>query len=181
MQFKTNLATRTYIDKKKLGSALLGSMVVLILLLLVQIKISAFNAGEISRLNAIKVSAESRSKKNRIDISDKDYKKLTGDIKFANGILERKSFDWVGLLNKLEGVVPEGLTLSSVQPNSGDKSLRLSGVSINFITLRRFMENLENSSYFTDVFLYNQNEAKAAGSPKALTFNISCRFVIKEI
>jgi len=176
MQIRTNLATRTYIDKKKLSGALLGSMAVLIMLLLVQIKICAFNSGEISRLNAMKISMESRYKRKHVDISDKDYKKLTGDIKFVNGILERKAFDWVGLLSKLESVVPDGLTLSSVQPNSGDRTLRLTGVSVNFITLRHFLENLEGSSFFTDVFLYNQNDTKVAGDPKALSFTISCKF-----
>jgi type IV pilus assembly protein PilN len=178
MQFRTNLATRTYIDKKKLNSVLLAGIAVLLLLLVVQIKISAFNAGEISRLNAMKISMESRLRKKRIEFSENDYKKLTGDIKFANGILEKKAFDWVELLNKLEGVVPDGLTLTSVEPNTAEKSLKLSGVSLSFKTIQHLLDNLEGSHFFHDIYLVKQDESKTIDNKKTLSFAISCKFAL---
>lgn len=178
MQIRTNLATRTYIDKKKLNNILLAVIAVLLLFLLVQIKICAFNAGEISRLNAMKISMESKFKKKRIDFSEKDYKKLTEDIKFANGIIERKAYDWVGLLNRLEAVVPDGLTLTSVVPDSKDKTLKLSGVSMNFKTVQHFLENLEESNFFHDIYLEKQDESKTLENKKTLSFSISCKFTL---
>ncbi len=180
MQFRSNLATRTYIDKKKLNSAIVAVVLILTFLLLVQIKICAYTAGEISRLDAKKTSMESKSTKKRVNVSETDFKKLTGDIKFANGILERKAFDWVRLLNELEGVMPDGLTLTSVAPDTKEKSLTLSGVSLNFKTLQRLLYNLEESHFFYDIFLIKQEESKSADSQKLLSFTISCKFKLKE-
>jgi type IV pilus assembly protein PilN len=178
MQIRTNLATRTYIDKKKLNNILLAGIAVLLLFLIVQIKICAFNAGETTRLNAMKISMESRFKKKRIDFSENDYKKLTEDIKFVNGIIERKAYDWVGLLNRLEGVVPDGLTLTSVEPNSKEKTLKISGVSMNFKAVQRLLDNLEESNFFHDIYLEKQDESKSVENKKFLSFVISCKFAL---
>lgn len=178
MQIRTNLATKTYIDKRKLNNILLAAIAVLLLFSIVQIKIGVFNAGEISRLDAMESSMESKHKKKRIDFTENNYKKLTEDIKFANGIIERKSYDWVGLLNRLEAVVPDGLTLTSVEPNSKEKTLKLSGVSINFKTVQSLLDNLEESNFFHDIYLEKQDESKTIEGKKTLSFSISCKFAL---
>ncbi len=176
MQFKINLATRTYINKKKLDTALTAAMIILLFLLLVQAKISVYNAGEMSRLNSMQTSEEAQSKKKRLDFSESDYKKLLADIKFANGIIERKAFDWLGPLNRLESVVPEGVTLTSLEPNSKERNLKISGIALNFGNIRHFMENLEGSNSFSDVYLEKHDESKSLDSRKTISFAITCKF-----
>lgn len=176
MQFKTNLATRTYINRKKLNIALAAALVVLVFLMLVQAGILAYNAGEISKLDATQAAAEPRQHKRAQTFTDKDYEKLLAEIKFANGIIERKTFDWIGLLNRLEGVVPAGLTLTSVEPKSADRTLNLSGISLNLKNIRKLMENLEESDFFSEVYLHKHAESSSADEQRGITFNISCKF-----
>jgi type IV pilus assembly protein PilN len=176
MQFKTNLSTRTYVNRKHLNIAMASASALLLLLFLVQMKLVIHNAGEIRHLNSVKASLDARSKKQGVVFSAGDYTKVVANIKFANSIINRKAFDWIGLLNKLESVVPQGVALSSVAPDTKQRTLKLSGVSLNFGKIRQFMENLEDSNYFSDVYLEKQDETKAKDERKVISFSITCKF-----
>lgn len=177
MQFKINLATRTYIDKKKLDGALAATLILLAFLLLVQIKICAFNADEISRLDSTLTSAETRKGKGSETVfSEHDYTALLTEIAFANSIIERKAFGWISLLNRLESVVPDGVTLSSVEPDNKERSLSLSGGSASFKKIQLFMENLEDSHYFHEIYLLKQDQSKEADMQRSISFTITCKF-----
>ncbi len=176
MRFKINLATRTYINKKKANSAIVAAIAILLLLLLVQVKIYSGNAGEISRISSLKTAEEARFKKRIPEFTEKDYQKLTEDIKFCNGLIQKKTYDWVGLLNRLESVVPDGLTLTSLEPDSEDHTLKLAGNSLNFGAMRHFMENLEASDFFSDVYLYKQDQNEQADNRKLISFTIACKY-----
>ncbi len=176
MRFKINLATRTYIDKKKANRAIVVAIAIMVLLLLVQIKIYSSNLGEISRFNSLKTAEEARNKKKLPEFSEKDYLKLTENIKFCNGLIEKKTYDWVGLLNRLESVVPDGLTLTSLEPDSKEHKLKLEGNSLNFGALRHFMENLEASEFFSDIYLYKQDESEKEDKRKLISFTIECKY-----
>jgi type IV pilus assembly protein PilN len=176
MQFKINLATKTYINKKKVNTALAATIGVLLLLFLVQIKIYFRDAGEISRISSLKTAQEARFRKNVPEFTEKDYVKLTDDIKFCNGIIEKKTYDWVVLLDRLESVVPDGLALSSLEPDSKEHTLKLTGNSLNFGVMRHFMENLEASDFFSDVYLYKQDVTEKEDKQKLISFTISCKY-----
>jgi type IV pilus assembly protein PilN len=176
MRFKLNLATRTYINKKKANNAIAAIISILLLLLLVQIKVYSRNAGEISHISSLKAADAVRSRKKLPEFNEKDYEKLTSDIKFCNSLIERKTYDWVGLLNRLESVVPEGSTLTSLEPDSEEHTLKLNGSSVNFGVLQHFMENLEASEFFSDVYLYKQDEIEKEGGQKLITFTLSCKY-----
>jgi type IV pilus assembly protein PilN len=171
MQFKINLATRTYIDAGRLNAAIVAALVILGAALFFQVRAAATNAGEIKRLTGETVSTTGKGKD---AVPAKDYQALLARIHFANDVISRKTFDWLALFARLEGVVPDGVALSSIAPDLKGKSLTLAGVARNFQNLRRLMENLEGSNYFTEVYLQRQSEISIAGK-KATGFTISCR------
>jgi type IV pilus assembly protein PilN len=176
MQFKTNLATRTYINRKHLNIAMAAALTFLLFLFLLQVSLVFHNSGEMRHLSSVQASLEARSKKQGVVFSGSDYTKLLSDIKFANSIINRKTFDWTGLLNRLESVVPQGITLSSVAPDTKERTLKISGLSLNFGRIRQFIENLEDSNFFSDVYLEKQDESKAPDDRKVISFSITCKF-----
>ena len=176
MQFKINLATRTYVNRKNLNIAMAAALVILLFLLLIQARLVIHNVGEINHLSSEQTALETRSKKRGVVFSESDYAKLQTDIKFANSIINRKTFDWIGLLNRLESVVPQGITLSSVAPDTKERTLKLSGMSLNFGRIRQFMENLEESNFFSEVYLEKQDESKTPDDRKVISFSIACKF-----
>ncbi len=172
MQLKLNLATRTYIDAGRLNAAIVAAVAILGVVLFFQVREVSINAGEMQRLTRETASTPGKAKG---EIPAKDYQALLARIHFANDIIARKTFNWLALFDKLEGVAPDGVAFSSINPDLKGKTLKLAGVARNFRNLRQLMENLEGSNYFTDVYLESQSEMSLAGNKKATGFTISCK------
>lgn len=172
MQLKTNLATRTYIDTGLLNVAVGAAIIIFGAALFFQVKKTASNTGEIKRLSrdmAVLTGTE------KGDVPAKEYQALLARIHFANDVIARKTFNWLALFDRLEGVVPDGVALTAIAPDLKEKSLKLAGVARNFKNLRQLMENLEESNYFTDVYLQSQTESQIGTNQKATGFAISCK------
>ena len=176
MQFTINLATKTYINQKKLTYALSAGIIFLIFCLIVSLSIFAFNATEIKRLSKLQSASEVKGRTPGRAISQKEYETLLASIKLANGLIEKKAFNWIGFLDGLESIVPEGVSLTAVEPDVKERTLKLSGAVANFKNLRHLMENLEESKNFSEVFLLNQKEFKTAENQTGISFTISGKF-----
>jgi type IV pilus assembly protein PilN len=175
MEFSTNLATRTYIDRRKLTVTLAVCLGILILLLIAGIQLLLYNAREIDRLNRLHQGTRTAA---RQEVPEARYQRLLADIKQANGIIEKKTFDWISLLDNLEQVVPSGVALNSVDPRLKERTLNLSGIAVSFKNIQELMRNLEASPSFSNVYLLSQSERITAGKQKGIAFNISCRWVL---
>jgi type IV pilus assembly protein PilN len=176
MRLTINLATRIYINMKRLNFFIAGVLVLLTLLLLFNaIKITA-GFKEKGRLShGIKVLEEKTREIKSAAVPEKEYQALLSSIRFANGIIERKTFDWLMLFDRLESVVPDGIAISSIEPSPKDNALKLAGMAKSFGNLRKFVENLEESQFFTEVYLVSQSDAQGPEGRNATAFNITCK------
>ncbi len=172
MLLKINLATRTYIDTGLLNIVVAAMIVIFGMSLFFQIRETATRAGEVQRFTR-ETAAFAGSEKG--EVSAKEYQELLARIHFANDVIARKTFNWLALLDRLEGVVPDGIALSAIEPDLKEQSLKLAGAARNFQNLRQLMENLEASNYFTNVYLETQSEMPAVGNKKVTSFAISCK------
>ena len=50
--------------------------------------------------------------------------------------------------------------VTSLEPSLKEGKLKVSGVARNFQTMRKFLENLEDSKFFTDIYLLSQSEVE---------------------
>ncbi|GFO70267.1 fimbrial protein [Geomonas limicola] len=173
MKLTTNLATRRYINQRQLDGWLLGALVLMLVLAGYQVAGLAQNQAEISRLHALtaKTGGPSGPK-----VSEAQLKAQARQVEFANQLIEMKTVNWLGLLDRLEEVVPAGISLSEIVPER-NRGLRLRGVVRNFDTLRGLMEGLERSRSFSEVYLLNQKESKVGSTQEGITFEISCKVV----
>jgi type IV pilus assembly protein PilN len=108
-------------------------------------------------------------------VSEKEYHALLDRIGFDNTVIEKKMYNWVDLLDKLEQVVPDGIAISSIAPDPKSHELKLAGVARGFNDLRIFMEHLEDSRSLTDVYLLNQGESKLGDAAQGINFNLTCK------
>lgn len=176
MRLAINLATRIYINKRRVNLFIACALALLILIMMLNARNIAAGLGEMGRLEKgiAKLEGKSRSAKDSA-VPEKEYKTLIGRIKFANGVIERKSFDWLMLLDRLENVVPERVGIASIVPSAKDMELKLSGVALKFDDLRKFIENLEASEFFTDVYLISQTDIKGKEGEQGINFDITCK------
>ncbi|WP_298438135.1 PilN domain-containing protein [Geobacter sp.] len=175
MELKINLATRYFVDTKKFSAATGSCFVVLILVLCYLVATIAGNLGREKRLTADIAALQARFSASSRGVSEKEYGLLLKQIAAANGIIRKKSFDWLVLLDRLEAAVPNGVVLSSLDPSLKDGSLKISGTAREFRGLREFVENLESASYFSDVFLQSQSEMTFGATQKGISFTLTCK------
>ena len=181
MRFTLNLATRTYINSRQVN-LILGVVGGVLLVMLAGFSYRVImNRAEQQKLEQDLAVVEARIKASGKGISEKEYQALLGKIKIANGIIQRKSFNWLGFLEWLEVVVPDGVMVTSLEPSLKERKLTISGVARNFQTMRKFLENLEDSKFFTDIYLLAQSEAKVDETQKGVSFSVSCKADVKKL
>ena len=175
MRFTLNLATRTYINSRQVNLFLACAGILLTLSAAGFAFTVLGNSDREEKLRRQLAAVDARVKAGGKGISDKEYQSLLGKIKFANGIIRRKSFNWLGFLTWMETVVPDGVMVTSLEPSLKDGKLTVSGVARNFGLMRKFLENMEDSRFFTDIYLLSQAEAKADETQKGVSFSVSCK------
>jgi type IV pilus assembly protein PilN len=175
MHLNINLATRTYVNSNRLNTVFAALFVVLLLLLLLEIRTVASTTGEIVRINGEIAEMERKNAGGARKVTEQEYQKLLTQIRYANAMILRKSFNWIALLDNLESVVPDGVAITQIEPDPKTKGLKVTGATLSFSRLRTMLENMENSSSFSDIYLLSQAQAKVGESQKGLTFSVNCQ------
>src|ERR1700681_4118992 len=98
MRFTINLATRTYLDNLLLNRIAYCSIAVLIVIAGWNVSRVSSNMGEQSRLNAEIAAIQSRIGTKPRGIAEADFSRQKTRIRFYNEIIERKSTNWLNLL-----------------------------------------------------------------------------------
>lgn len=130
------------------------------------------------------VQAENRQLEEEIA----NLKKIIGEIEIYNqqkAVLEKKleiiaklkanKTGPVHMLDELATRIPEKLWLETVEESGAKVSLR--GVSINNEVIATFMNKLEESDYFGDVFLVSI-QAREEGDIKLKEFTVTARLTV---
>ena len=93
-------------------------------------------------------------------------------------MIEKKSANWLNLLDRLEEVVPAGVALTQIEPDPKERLVKLTGAARSFANLRTLIENMEQSKNFSEVYLLSQSDAKKVGATQqGLQFAISCKVI----
>lgn len=172
MNFSINLATRVYVDFRKVNSCFLAAGLFLLLWLSFSIYRAVDNAAQLEKLVQYSERLSRGASKNKV--TDSQYSAFLAHVKSVNSILYKRSYDWLALLSNLERLVPEGVSLRALEPSDKGATLKLSASARNFSGVRRFIENLESSKVFTEVYLTDQSAVKE-GTQKGLNFTVVCK------
>lgn len=174
MKLSTNLATRRYVNTRQLNAFIVTAFLILGGLLLFKVREAALNQAELTKVRKLTAAAVS-SRPGAAPVDPRRQKALEGSIAFANSLIARKSVDWIGILDRLEQVVPDGVALTQVEPSQKDQLLKVGGVARSFDSLRALLENMEQSPNFSDVLLLQTAEVKAGQTQKGTSFSITCK------
>ena len=180
MKVTLNLASRRYVNRRALSR--LGMIVVLLLLVVLTFQVRGF----LSRQEQLQTY-----EKNLVEM-EQDYKQLLGnaaqslspeqikrkkeEFQQAQSLLQRDAFRWTLLFDRLETLLPAGVSITSFTPDYKAKSLDLSGNARTLSDLQRLLDSLHKDS-FAQVFLLNQAQVKVSdgkgGEVSALGFNVT--------
>jgi type IV pilus assembly protein PilN len=173
MNLNINLATRVYVNFKQVNYILMLLFLLCCSWLAFNLNMFVANLDEINRYAGF-MARKSRGAEGKV-IPDAEYNKFLAKVKYANNILYKRSYDWLSLLENLEQLVPSGVSLKSLDPSTKGESLKLTGTAAGFSSIRKFMENLEASKAFTEIYLIDQSIARIDNKRKAVNFTVTCK------
>lgn len=179
MQFAINLATRTYLNHRLIKQACIAVVVLLAFMLLWNMSRAVSNMGEMQRLKSDIATYEGRLNSRPKDVPETEYTRLLAAISYYNGVIERKTFNWLGLLEQLENATPEGIALISLAPDMKSGEMKIEGRARSFANVRAYLERLDESGVFTKVLLLSQHDLVVSDSGRGVQFTISCRTALK--
>lgn len=173
MNLNINLATRVYINFKLVNLVLALALLLGAAWLAFSLYSFTANREQMNRYATLtsKMAVTGGGK----SVSDAEYGKFLAQVKTYNGILYRRSYNWSALLENMEQLVPAGVSLKSLEPSKIGETVRLTGTATGFAAVRRFIENLEGSKVFTEVYLTDQIIDKVDPKHKAFNFTITCK------
>jgi type IV pilus assembly protein PilN len=176
MRFTINLATKRYINHRAINASLLAAVCLLAILAGINGYVLYDNMVETGKIRTQLDSLSGRYGRGAEakGFTEQEYKALLENIALANGIIVRKSREWLLIPERLEEVVPDGVALDSVSFDAKEKGLKIAGSARNFGRLRTFVENMEKSAHFRDVLLVNHGDTKDK-ELKSVNFSITCK------
>lgn len=177
MRFTINLATRTYLDHRLLNRGAFVIIALLVLVLAWNITRVSSSMGEQSRLSADIAIIEGKIAAKPSGVSDADFNRQKTRIRFYNEIIERKSFNWLNLLDLFESVTPESVCLASLTPNKKKGEWRLDGRAKTFKGVQQYIEKLESSQKFSQVLLLSHQNIDVGEKMRGVQFTLSCKVV----
>lgn len=177
MRFTINLATRTYLDHRLLNR-LCGCAIALLLVITAwNVSRVSSSMGEMSRLRAEISKVQDKLGTGTGLVPEAESSRQKNRIRFYNGIIERKSTNWLGILELLENVTPQGISLSSLSQDKKQEQWKLDGRARSFKAVQRYLEKLETSGSFSDVMLLSHQNITAGENVRGVQFTISCKVV----
>lgn len=179
MRYAINFATRTYLDHRLLNR--IGYGIIALLLLGVGWNVSqvSSNMGEQSRLDADIASLQNKIGVKPGEPGEKEINSQKAHIRFYNEIIERKSINWLNLLEVLENVTPAGVALTSLTPGKSLDEWKLEGNARSFKTVRQYLEKLESSQNISDILLLSHSSMVSNDKSSGVKFAITCKVLFQ--
>lgn len=179
MKYTINLATKTYLDHRRINLVLLSAILVLSLLLLWNLVTVWQKQRDVSRLRSEIATHEATLSTHPAGVTENEFKRVLNSIVFFNAVIERKTFNWLNILDQLEQVTPEGIALSSLTPNPVSGELKIEGRSKNFGQVTSYLEKLEESGKFGETLLLSHRELALGERIRGVEFTISCKMAAR--
>ena len=179
MKLSINLASRRYPNERALKIGL--SSLVILLLLVLAVQGSVYLENHLlsqqyqSHLDSLREQLRGELPK---QLTVKELEEQRQDYKWVVTLLQRDAFHWTKLFDRMERLLPEGVSLLSFKPDYDKSSLLINGVAKNLKNLQSLLDNL-HSGRFEHVYLKNQGEVEVdnghGGKRTALSFSISLK------
>ena len=181
MKLSINLASRRYFNQHVLKLILSCAIVLLLLILAMQGNTYLQNHQQAllyqTHLDSLQEQLRGKLPER---LTPEELAEQHQAFEQAKKLLQRDAFRWTALFDRMEGLLPAGVSLRSFNPDYGKNSLLINGVARNLKNLQTLLDNLQ-SAQFNQVYLENQGEVDVdngrGGKRKALSFSISLKGV----
>jgi type IV pilus assembly protein PilN len=180
MEFRLNLASRSYLDRRSVRRWLLLVGGVAALLLAVHLAYGYFNLQQLQRVDAHLAEIDARMMAQRsetaVAFTPENLARVKARIVVANQLLADDHFRWSVLLTRLEALLPDDVAVQSLKPNFRDRSLQVTASARDTMALTTLLDSLLTSPDMNQAYLLNQSTAVQPDGGEVVRFSL----VIKE-
>lgn len=163
MEIKLNLASKPYLNRQSVRFWLLLFAIILVVLLLLN---GSYVLGNYRQLQVFDERFQELNEQltamhgTAADYSPEKLAEVKVEVGFANEIIDADRFRWTDLLSRFESVLPDDVSIHSIQPNFRERTVRLSGAARDVSALTRFVDNLLKSEDLNQAFLESHGEVE---------------------
>ena len=163
MEIKLNLVSKPYLNRQSVRFWMLLLGVLLVVLLLLNASYGYRNYRQlqlfVERFEELNDQLSGMHGPSA-DYSPEKLVEVDVEVGLANEIIDADRFRWTGLLSRFESVLPDDVSIHSIQPNFRERTVRLSGVARDVSALTRFVDNLLRSEDLNQAFLQSHGEVE---------------------
>lgn len=185
MKLTLNLASRPYLNRRSLLLTYAVITALLLLLLLAQLNFW-WQSGRQQTLLQTRIGELEKSLgigTAEAGYTPEEFDALAAKITFSNGLIQKESFRWTNLLNKLEAVMTANARIVAIRPDFKAGSMDLEGQCKTVADLRTLLDSLIGSADFSDAYLLEQSEREVDTGKglkqKRIVFRIKVQGVLK--
>jgi len=177
MKLLINLASERHLNQRAVKLTLSALTVLLLLLLAVEGN-TYLKSRQLARQYQTHLDAlqEQLRGKQQQRLSAEELAEQQQAYHQAETLLQRDAFRWTVLFDRIEQLLPEGVSLRSFNPDYGKNSLLVTGVAKNLPDLQELLDHFQ-AEPFHQVYLQNQGEVDVddgrGGKRSALSFSLS--------
>lgn len=179
MKLSLNLASKRHVNRRalNLGFGLVALVLVVVLILHSQIYVQdrRLMAAYQAHLDDLQTQLHGKLPERMNPATLKEQRIA---YEQAKNLLERDAFQWTALFDRMESLLPEGVILTSFNPDYAQNSLKINGIARDLGHLQELIDRLYSSD-FTQVYLHSQAEESIedgqGNKRSALSFSFSLR------
>lgn len=180
MKFNLNLASRRYVNKRGLLNGFIALFCALLLFggWAVNSLIVSTNALQLNQQHLAEVNRELRQLQGKPakTLSIAERTALEQESSVVAELLRLDAFRWTELLDRMEQLLPKGVSLNAFSPDYAKNSLQLSGEALSLKEMRIFLDRLLKDESFKHVYLKNHARTKiqdyAKNEREAISFSL---------
>lgn len=180
MKFNLNLASRHYMNKRAVNQ---GFLAVVCLLLIfcgwtLNNLAAEYRSLQLERQHQAEVDRQLQNLRGepKKPLSAKERAALENEFDVVEKLLARDAFRWTSVLDRMEKLLPAGVSLSGFNPDYEKGSLALAGRARNLKQMRVFLGRLLKNTDFKEVYLNSHSRIKvkdyADQEREAIAFSI---------
>ncbi|PLX89223.1 MAG: hypothetical protein C0618_01550 [Desulfuromonas sp.] len=185
MKLNLNFAGRSYVNMRLIGQAYWLSAALLVVLLLwgvIQLlSTHTMIAEQDTKLAALQKDREELLGIESIALDTEKLEAVRADVVRSQVLIDQDSFHWTALFDRMENLLPDGVSLRGFRPNYKERSLDITGVAKDLNSLQTFLDQLLTDDTIETAFLQQQAETKVQDIKGteyiALTFSVKLRGV----
>jgi Tfp pilus assembly protein PilN len=170
MSVRTNLSTRPFYNERAVqGLLALAALVVIVLTVLNASALLSLTSRD-RQLGAAATADEARAReltatvaRLRTAIDPAAVAAVAAAASEANHAIDRRTFSWTALFNRLEAALPDDVRMTSIKPSFGEEGEVIVSVEVDardVAAIARFLDALEETGAFHHVLSKSERDSQ---------------------